>query len=124
MSKDTLIPAREYIYAGDALHEIDVAVQKAIERDPQMRLEYEAASLAFQVADLVRNLRRSAQLTQADLAQKVGVSQPVIARLESPLEEREPSLATLAKIARVFNRKLVIEFEGAQAPFEVRPPQR
>jgi DNA-binding XRE family transcriptional regulator len=119
MPKDTLTPVADYTYAGDALHEIDVAVQEAVERDPRMRLEYEATSMAFRVADLVRSLRQSAQLTQAGLAKQIGVSQPVIARLENPITEREPSLATLAKLARACDRKLVIELERTRTPFDV-----
>lgn len=47
-------------------------------------------------AALVKTARTRATLTQADLARKLGVSQPVIARLER--EGANPRLKTLDKV--------------------------
>ena len=43
---------------------------------------YEQADLAGKLAELVYNLRRSASLTQTELARRMGTTQSAIARLE------------------------------------------
>lgn len=45
-------------------------------------------------------LRERAELTQEQLAQRIGISQSMIARIESG--EREPRRATKLKLARIF----------------------
>jgi DNA-binding XRE family transcriptional regulator len=54
--------------------------------------------------------RKDAGLTQADVAQRMGVSQPVLARIESSLGSRKhsPTLATLRAYAAACGKKLVI----------------
>ena len=54
-------------------------------------------SLPVQAALILRQKRKSMKLTQAELANKVGVTQQVYARLESP----EKSNATLSNLERV-----------------------
>jgi transcriptional regulator with XRE-family HTH domain len=46
----------------------------------------------------IRKLREAANLTQADLADKLGVTQAYIAMLES--DAREPSLDVLRRLAK------------------------
>lgn len=62
------------------------------------------------LAGLLR-ARKDAGLTQADVAGRMGVSQPVLARIESSLGSRKhsPSLATLRKYADACGKKLVIQ---------------
>lgn len=53
----------------------------------------------------IKRLRRKHHLTQAQLADLVGVHRVYIARLETPdgaADHRSPSLALLEKLARVF----------------------
>lgn len=47
--------------------------------------------------------------TQADLAQKVGVSQQQIVKLEDP--DCNPTFETVTKVARAFDETLSIVFE-------------
>lgn len=62
------------------------------------------------LAGLLR-ARKDAGLTQAEVAERMGVSQPVLARIESSLGSRKhsPSLATLRKYADACGKKLVIQ---------------
>lgn len=67
--------------------------------------------LALAVAVQIRQARAQAGLTQGQLAKKTGVSQQQIAKLERPGEN--PSVGTLAKVAKALGRSLDIEFRAA-----------
>ena len=54
------------------------------------------ASPIHTAADLIKNARRKAALTQRQLAARSGVAQPVIARVESG--RSKPAFATLEKL--------------------------
>ena len=71
-------------------------------QDPEFRAEYEAQEPAFQIA--CRRIEKG--LTQAELAKKVGTSQPSIARLESG--EREPNISSLRAIAEALDCQLEV----------------
>jgi ribosome-binding protein aMBF1 (putative translation factor) len=65
------------------------------------RLAYDERRVAIRtVLELVEQ-RRKRRLSQQTVAARMGVSQPVIARLERPLEAtwRQPSLSVLARYA-------------------------
>jgi ribosome-binding protein aMBF1 (putative translation factor) len=82
-------------------------------RDPAFREAYDALNDEFAaLAELLR-ARQTAGLTQADLAARMGVSQPVVARIESSVGSRKhaPSLSTLRRYADACGRRLVIRFE-------------
>ena len=78
----------------------DSAFQKAYDA-----LEDEFAALA----ELLK-ARKEAGLTQADVAARMGVSQPVLARIESSLGNRNhaPSLSTRRRYAQACGKRLVI----------------
>jgi predicted nucleotidyltransferase/DNA-binding XRE family transcriptional regulator len=63
--------------------------------------------LAVDTQSLVRHARLRAQLTQAQLAERAGTSQPAIARYESG--EAVPSLPTLERLLRVCGLELRVE---------------
>jgi transcriptional regulator with XRE-family HTH domain len=58
---------------------------------------------------LVRESRMAAGITQTELAQRTGMSQPAIARLEAG--GTEPTIATLRRIANALDIELVVEFQ-------------
>jgi DNA-binding XRE family transcriptional regulator len=87
--------------------------EAASEQDPAFRAAYEALHDEFAaLAELLR-ARQAAGLTQSQLAERMGVSQPVVARIESSLGSRKhaPSLATLRRYADACGQRLVIRFE-------------
>lgn len=64
--------------------------------------------LINEIAKIVVQLRRQSNLTQQELADKAGTTQPVIARLESGLDSRIPSLELLTKLATAADAKIKI----------------
>lgn len=86
--------------------------KEASERDPVFREAYEGMADEFAaLAELLR-ARQRAGLTQTELAQRMGVSQPVIARIEGSIGSRKhaPSLATLRRYADACGQRLEIRF--------------
>jgi predicted transcriptional regulator len=62
-------------------------------------------------ATLIKEARRVAGLTQAELARRTGVKQPEIARLESG--RANPRFATLSRVVAATGHRLVLEVERA-----------
>jgi transcriptional regulator with XRE-family HTH domain len=60
-------------------------------------------------ASIVRNARRSAGLTQAELARRLGVAQPVVARLET--RAANPTVETLDRTLRATGHRLALAIE-------------
>lgn len=90
--------------------------QEASKRDPAFREAYDGMADEFAaLAELLR-ARTRAGLTQTELAERMGVSQPVVARIEGSIGSRKhaPSLATLRKYADACGQRLVIRFEPKQ----------
>ena len=54
-----------------------------------------------------------AGLTQAQLARMVGVSQPMIARMERGLDQRTPRWETLRKVGPALGKQLKLSFVEA-----------
>jgi len=70
-------------------------------RDPDFRAAWESIQDEFTALDVLLEARRRAGLTQEQVAARMGVSQPALARVETSLGSRKhsPSLATLRKYA-------------------------
>ena len=67
-------------------------------KDKAFRAEYEALEEEFTLAKEIIALRKSLNLTQKELAQQIGTSQPAIARVESG-NYRNLSLSFLRRLA-------------------------
>jgi DNA-binding XRE family transcriptional regulator len=78
--------------------------------DPAFKQAYDTLETEFAALATLLEARREAGLTQADVAQRMGVSQPVLARIESSLGSRKhtPSLNTLKRYAEACGKRLVI----------------
>jgi DNA-binding XRE family transcriptional regulator len=74
------------------------------------RAEFERRRLVSEVAVAVRTMREEAGLTQAQLAASIGVTQPVIGRLERGLEQRRPRFDLLQRIGFALGRQLKFVF--------------
>ncbi len=81
-------------------------------KDSELQRLYEEEQLKYRIGIAIRTLREQENLTQAQLAKKIGTSQSAIARLESTDYEGF-SLKTLEKIAEVFHQRLDIRFVPA-----------
>jgi DNA-binding XRE family transcriptional regulator len=86
-------------------HAAKKRTSSAVFREAYDALEDEFAALA-----VLQQARKDAGMTQAEVAAKMGVSQPVLARIESSLGSRKhaPSLETLRKYAMACGKRLVI----------------
>lgn len=84
--------------------------------DPAFRAAYDALDDEFATLAALLHARKDAGLTQADVAERMGVTQPVLARIESSLGSRKhsPSLATLRRYADACGKKLVIQMVPAK----------
>lgn len=91
------------------------ATRKRWARDPAFANAYAALADEFAaLAELVR-ARQQAALTQADVADRMGVAQATVARLESSAGSRKhaPSLATLRRYADAVGCELRITLAPA-----------
>jgi len=66
--------------------------------DPAVRKEYDALETEFALAREILELRMEQNLTQKELAERMGTSQPAIARVESG-NYRNVSLAFIRRLA-------------------------
>jgi ribosome-binding protein aMBF1 (putative translation factor) len=73
-------------------------IRARMKRNPRFRRAYERYSRQADLAILVCKMREAAGLSQIQLAERVGTSQPTIARLENA-EYTGHSLKVLEKIA-------------------------
>jgi predicted transcriptional regulator len=73
-------------------------------KDPEFKKEYDSLEEEFILAKEILQLRKEQNLTQKELAKKVGTSQPAIARVESG-NYKNISLSFLRKLAKVLGAK-------------------
>ncbi len=79
--------------------------------DPPFAMAYDALEDEFAALAALLKARAAAGLTQAEVASRMGVSQPVVARIEASLGKKShsPSLNTLRRYADACGMKLVIQ---------------
>ena len=85
------------------------ARRPAPSRGPDAFARYERTRTSIMVGSAVRAARRRAGVSQSELAERAGTSQPSIARLEKG--QVSPTVITLDRIARALGTDLVIDFE-------------
>lgn len=77
--------------------------------DPEFTAEYEAMRPEYEAIRAVIAARLERHMTQKELAEKTGIRQSNISRIESGASS--PTVDTLARIAAGLGKKLVIEFQ-------------
>lgn len=77
-------------------------------KDPEFRKIWESNALKREITKALIGERIRQKMTQEEVAQKAGIKQPSLARVESG--GVMPSIRTLEKLANVFGRKLEIRF--------------
>src|SRR5438445_10379861 len=75
--------------------------------NPESRAEWERSALARAVAVAVVDYRAKHRLTQTQLAERLGLRQPHVARIE--LGEHTPSIETLQRLSRVLGLRFIME---------------
>ena len=78
-------------------------------KDPEFVREYDALEEEFALATALIKARADADLTQEEIAVRMGTTQSAIARLESG--RSRPSTTTLAKFAKATGTRLRVSFE-------------
>ena len=79
-------------------------------KNKEFKKEYDLLEEEFEIAREIIKLRKDANLTQKELADLAGTSQPAIARLESG-NYKNVSLAFLRKIGKALNATPEIRFK-------------
>lgn len=72
---------------------------------------YAAAGLAMELAQTVYHARKTAGLTQTELARRMGTTQSAIAAIESGA--RTPTVDLLERLARACGQRLTISIDAA-----------
>ena len=85
------------------------------EMPPEERAAYDERALAIRTVLELTAHRRKQGLSQKAVAERMGVSQPVIARLEKPFEAswRQPSLSVLSRYAAALGLTLEVRLRRA-----------
>lgn len=81
--------------------------------EPKYRKAYHALEEEYAIAKAVIAARKRAGLTQAELARRMGTTQPAVTRMESG--RVQPSLRTLQRLAKATGSRLMIKFEPRSA---------
>jgi len=87
----------------------DYLDRKYGESGTESRSEFKQKAQAYMVAELVKDARKKAKLTQEELAQKVHLKRPHISRIERA--ETDVRISTLQKIAQGLGGHLSISFD-------------
>ena len=77
--------------------------------DPEVQQAYSDLEPRFAVVRQLIELREKHGWSQRDLAERAGMKQPQLARLETG--QVEPKLDTLQRLAKAMNSRLTIRFE-------------
>lgn len=85
-------------------------LKRRLMKNGEFRAEYEKAETEFALVEALVRARSRANLTQAQLAKKLGTTQSAIARLESG--RVSPSVATLERYAKATGTQLHIDLIG------------
>ena len=81
-------------------------LRKEWTKDPEFKAEWHKLEDEFILAEVLIRARLDRNLTQAQLAEKTGMKQAAIARLESG--ESNPSYKTLSRVAKVLDKKVTL----------------
>lgn len=95
-------------YLDKALKEVQL-----VEADD--RLSFEDYDIEVELCEMIANTRNQLGITQKQLAEKSGVSQANISKIENG--SYKPSIAILKRIADGLGKRLVIEFVDCEEVF-------
>ncbi len=81
-------------------------------KSPATTTGYEQAKAAYEVGRMIRELREARQLSQRELAERMGTTQSVVGRLEAG--GSRPTLVTLERVAQALGLQLEIHFQDEE----------
>ncbi len=77
-------------------------------KDPNFKKEWDDHEMEYQLAMMLLKEREAQHLTQTELAERTGIRQSNISRIEKG--QASPTLATLRRIARGLGKELQVRF--------------
>ncbi len=86
-------------------------------KDGEFRFLFDQHQFYLQIAHLISDLRTRNGLTQAELAKKSFVSQPMVARLEKGDISRAPTFETVFKVLKALGYNLMIHAKKDKRKF-------
>ena len=89
---------------------LDIILARQL-RNNEFRIAFDERRFYLQVAHLVSDLRAKMGLSQAELARKAAVSQPMIARLEKGDSRRTPTFDTIFRLLKVLGYTMSIHVQ-------------
>jgi transcriptional regulator with XRE-family HTH domain len=92
----------------------DELIAERLGTDPEFRAEWERTALARAVAVAIVRYRGERDLSQRELAERLGMKQPQVARLE--LGEVNPSMQTLMRISAQLGIEFTIDVRPTGTP--------
>jgi transcriptional regulator with XRE-family HTH domain len=92
----------------------DEILQEELRSDPEFQAEWERTALGRAVALAIVRYRAEHNLSQRELAQRLEMKQPQVARLE--LGEVNPSIETLIRISSQLDIEFTIDVRPAGKP--------
>jgi DNA-binding XRE family transcriptional regulator len=78
-------------------------IRKELLSDPDVKRKYDALEPEFQLAASLIQARTERKMTQAEVAKLSGISQVMVARLESGTSN--PTVSTVNKVAHVLGKE-------------------
>ncbi|MDD3360274.1 MAG: helix-turn-helix transcriptional regulator [Hespellia sp.] len=78
-------------------------------KNPEFAKEYEKLTIEKELVKLIIRTRNEAGMTQKELAERTGIRQSNISRIESG--SSSPRIDTLRKIAEGLGKQLVVQFK-------------
>lgn len=82
-------------------------------KDPELKAEYDALEPEFAIIRAMIEARKSAGITQQELARRTGIAQADISKLENG--NANPSIRTLQRLAAGMDMRVKIEFQPLHA---------
>ena len=89
---------------GKDIYSFEDVIKKR-EKDREFKTLLDKARLRVTIAGQIKIAREEAGLSQSELADALGISQPMIGRLEGLKDNRLPSIELLAKIASITKKE-------------------
>lgn len=89
----------------------DAAFRQALLRKSGVQKAFDALEEEYTALQAILDARKTAGLTQAEVANRMGTTVSAVSRLEASLrsEKHSPSFATLRKYAQACGKKLVVQ---------------
>lgn len=90
------------------MDDFEKLLNQRLEEDGEFKALWEEDAPRREIIDKIISLRIEHQLTQKEMAEKLGTSPTAIARIENG--KVNPSINFLLKVGKVFNKRLVVNY--------------